>query len=127
MADAPFVVDCKHWRTHIDVKDVGSFIGLVDHVGAEVGMLMSTQGATAGAGERARAERRVRLEASSLEELRAWSPRGTVTTSYRIPADGQAVAERALRNAGFRVAPNSSRAAGWTGRSILTVRGHRGS
>jgi hypothetical protein len=74
---------------------------------AEVGMLMTTAGSTATARERARAERGVHLEVMALDELMAWSSPGTVTTTYRLSADRQADAEKALRNAGFRVAPNT--------------------
>jgi hypothetical protein len=106
MADATLVVDCKRWGTPIDVKDVESFVGMVDDVGADVGMLMTTEGSSGSARERARAERGVRLEVMSLKELMAWRPRGTVTTTYRLSADRQADAEKVLRNAGFRVTPD---------------------
>jgi hypothetical protein len=107
MANATLVVDCKRRAAPIDVKDVDSFIGLVEDVGAEVGMMVTTAGSTEGARDRARAIRGLRLEVMSLEELMRWSPVGTVTTTYRIPADRRADAERVLRNAGFRVAPDA--------------------
>ena len=107
MADTTLIVDCKRWGTPIDVKDVESFIGIVEDVGAEVGMLMTTKGSTGTARTRARAERGVRLEVMSLEDLMAWRPPGTVTTVYRLAADRQADAEKVLRNGGFRVTPNT--------------------
>jgi Restriction endonuclease len=125
MANATLVVDCKRWGTPIDVNDVESFIGLVNDVGAEVGMMVTTRGSTEGARNRASTERGVRLEVMSLEELKAWSPRGTVTTSYRLPADRQADVEKVLRNAGFRVAPNTS-LPGAEGEVLLDVIRHYG-
>lgn len=108
MADATLIVDCKRRRSPIDVKAVESFIGMIEDVGADVGMLMTTAGSTATARERARAERGVRLEVMTLQDLMAWSPPGTVTTTYRLPADRQTDAEKALRNAGFRVAQTTA-------------------
>jgi hypothetical protein len=107
MADAMLIVDCKRWAKPIDVQDVESFLGMAEDVGADVAFLMTTKGATSGAQARASQERGVRLEVMSLEELRAWSPSGTVTATYRLPADRKAASEKALRNAGFRVSPDS--------------------
>ena len=89
MANATLVVDCKRRAAPIDVKDVDSFIGLVEDVGADVGMMVTTDGSTAGARDRARAVRGVRLEVMSLEELMRWSAVGTVTTTYRVPPIGR--------------------------------------
>jgi hypothetical protein len=106
MADASLIVDCKRRRTPVDVKAVETFIGMVEDVGAEVGMLMTTAGSTSTARERARAERGVRLEVMTLRDLMAWSPPGTVTTTYRLRVNRHGNAEKALRNAGFRVTPD---------------------
>jgi hypothetical protein len=103
LTDATVVVDCKRWRTRIDVSDIGAFIDLVDDVRADVGLMISTEGPTSGAEDRRQEVRGVRLEIMTLEDLKAWKPRGTVTTSYRLPAGQRAEAEKALRNAGFRV------------------------
>jgi hypothetical protein len=37
-ADATLVVDCKQWKSPVDVADVGSFIDLVKDVGADFGL-----------------------------------------------------------------------------------------
>jgi Restriction endonuclease len=103
LTDATAIVDCKRWGKPIDVSDIGSFIDLVDDVRADVGLMVSTEGATSGAQDRIGEVRGVRLETMTLDELKAWRPRGTVTTSYRIPAERQPEAEKALRNAGLRV------------------------
>jgi hypothetical protein len=108
MTDATLIVDCKRRRKPVDVKAVESFIGMVEDVGADVGIIMSTAGSTGTARERAGTERGVHLEVMTLRELMAWSPPGTVTATYRVPVDRQADAEKALRTAGFRVAPNTA-------------------
>jgi Restriction endonuclease len=41
------VVDCKRYGTKVDVKDVEAFIGMVEDVGAAIGMLVTTEGYTA--------------------------------------------------------------------------------
>lgn len=125
MADATLIVDCKRWRTPIDVKAIESFIGMVEDVCADVGILMTTAGSTGTARERARAERGVRLEVMTLQNLMAWSPPGTVTTTYRFPDDRQADAEKALRNAGFRVTPNTGFEAS-AGEMVLSAIRHYG-
>jgi Restriction endonuclease len=107
MADATLIVDCKRRHNPIDVKAVEAFIGMMEDVGAEVGMVMTTAGSTGTARQRARAERGVHLEVMTLQDLMAWSPPGTVTTTYRFPVEWQADVEKALRNAGFRVTPNT--------------------
>lgn len=125
MAEATMMVECKKWATRVDIKAVESFLGMVQDVGADVGLMMTTKGATAGAHERARQERGVRLEVMSLEELRAWSPPGSVTMTYRLPADRRVEAQRTLRNAGFRVAPDTGYPA--TGDTVvLSVLRHYG-
>lgn len=123
--DATVVVDCKRWARRIDVADVGAFIDLVNDVRADVGLLISTEGPTSGAVDRRHEVRGVRLEVMTLEELKAWRPPGTVTTSYRIPAAGQAAAERALRKAGFRVVPGPASETA-PGERVLEVFSHYG-
>jgi hypothetical protein len=100
--NATLIIDCKRWGTKVDVNDVGAFIDMVKDVGADGGLLITTVGATDGAQNRACAESELHIEVMSLGELVAWSPTGTVTVSYRLPADRQNDAERVLRNAGFR-------------------------
>ncbi len=106
LTDAIVVVDCKRWAKPVDVADVGAFLDLVEDVGADVGLLVSTEGGSEAAHERSRQARGVRLEVLSLSELASWAPPGTFTSEYRIPADKQASASRALRRAGLRVAPS---------------------
>jgi hypothetical protein len=108
ISEEALVVDCKRRARPIDVKDVESFIGFLDDVGAAIGLLVTTLGASAAARHRASQERGVQLDVLSLDELRVWSPPGTVTTTFRLPVDAQSEAERAFRERGFRVRPDSA-------------------
>ncbi|GLL05142.1 restriction endonuclease [Dactylosporangium matsuzakiense] len=110
------IVDCKRWKSAVDIKDVESFIGMVNDVGADIGLLMTTVGVTDGGWQRARQERGLTVGVMTVEDLRAWSPPGTVFLDLRIPADRRTDAERALRNPGFRVAD-----AGYIPDSVLDV------
>lgn len=125
MTDATLIVDCKRRRAPVDVKAVESFIGMIEDVGADVGIVMTTAGSTGTARDRVGAERGVRLEVMTLRELMAWSPPGTVTATYRVPADRRADVEKALRMAGFRVAPTTGFEAA-SGEVILDTIRHYG-
>jgi Restriction endonuclease len=103
MADATMVVDCKRHKAPVDVKAIESFIGFVEDVGADIGLLVTSSGTTESARSRASAERGVRLEVLALDELVRWSPAGTVATTYGLPADHVSAAQAALRKAGVRV------------------------
>lgn len=105
VTDTTLVVDCKCWKSRIDIKGVDSFISMIEDVGADIGLIVTTIGATDGASERARQARAVQLKVLSLDELRQWRPPGTVELVYRLPADRSYDAQSALRNLGFRVAP----------------------
>jgi Restriction endonuclease len=67
MADATLIVDCKRWGKPVEIADAGTFIDLVEDVGADVGLLVTTEGASTAA--------RVRLR----------SARGLVNRSVRRP------------------------------------------
>ena len=53
LTNASLIVDCKRWKQAIDIADVERFIGLVEDVGADMGMLVSAAGASDGAMNRA--------------------------------------------------------------------------
>lgn len=38
------VVDCKLWKKKLDVGDVGSFLSYLEDIGADLGMLVTTEG-----------------------------------------------------------------------------------
>lgn len=103
--DATMIVDCKRYRSPIDVNHVGAFVGLLEDVGADFGLLVTTVGASEAAFQLASRERGVRLSMLAVEDLSRWSPRGTVHFDYAVPADRFAEAARSARRAGFRVTP----------------------
>lgn len=103
--NATMVIDCKRYKRPIDVNAVGTFVGLVDDVGADVGLLVTTIGVSDAAREYAANVRGIRLDILSLDALAAWSPKGTVHFDYAVPVSLYAEAARSARRAGFRVTP----------------------
>jgi restriction endonuclease len=53
VADALMVLDCKCYATKVDVKDVEAFLGMLEDIGANMGMLVTTKGFSNGAERRA--------------------------------------------------------------------------
>ena len=68
------IVDCKRYGTRVDIKDVEALAGLVEDVGADMGLLVTTEGFTQGAKARAEAERGIRIEVVRIEDLPLWGP-----------------------------------------------------
>lgn len=100
---ASMVVDCKRYASALDVNDIGTFVSLVEDVGADIGLLVCTTGVSQAAQQYAASVRGIRLDVLSLDELAAWSPRGTVHFDYAVPAEAFGNIVRAVRRAGFRV------------------------
>jgi hypothetical protein len=71
---ATMAVDCKCFDRKVDVKAVEAFIGLVNDVGTDLGLLVTTEGFTVAAKKRALAERGVQVEIVPYDELEAWEP-----------------------------------------------------
>lgn len=65
-------VDCKSYSRRVDIKKVESFIGMLDDLGAQYGIIITQKGYTSGALLRAQYETaaRIELDIVSLEELR---------------------------------------------------------
>jgi hypothetical protein len=103
LADATLAVDCKLWKKKLDVTDVGAFLTYLDDLGADLGMLITTEGYTPAAKNLAEDARGVRAEVLTLRELEQWSPKGTIHVSYRLPVDRADDARVALVRAGLRV------------------------
>lgn len=122
--NATLVADCKRWTKPIDVRDVGTFIDLVKDVEAEFGLLIATVGASKAALTRAHNEPGTNLDILPLAELVSWMPKGTDTTTYRVPLDKQVPVSRALRRAGFRVRPSTNWACNDDGIALDVFRHH---
>lgn len=103
LTDARMIVDCKRWNKAIDVTHVEAFMGLLDDVGMDVGMLVSARGASDGARKRAQFAGSVHIRAVSVSELSWWRPAGTVYNRITIATPTVPVVAKALREVGLRV------------------------
>jgi hypothetical protein len=85
--NATMVVDCKRNKKSLDVIAVGAFLGLVEDVGADIGLLVTTTGASEAAYTHAKSVRGIRLDILPIETLAAWSPREplSLTTLFQNP------------------------------------------
>lgn len=101
--NATMVVDCKRYSKPIDVNTVGAFVSLVEDVGAEVGLIVTSTGISDAARRYAGNVRGIQVDILSVRDLNAWSPKGTVNFDYAVPEDSYSVAARLVRRAGFRV------------------------
>lgn len=71
------VVDCKYYTRKVDVKVVETFMGLVDDVGADLGILITSKGYTKAARRRAAVGRYklhtvARVAVVAVDEWEAW-------------------------------------------------------
>jgi len=71
---ATMAVDCKCFSRNVDVKSVETVIGLVEDVGADLGLIVTTEGFSEGARRRARAVRGITLDVVPYEDLADWEP-----------------------------------------------------
>jgi hypothetical protein len=108
LTNATILVDCKRWNKRVALPAVEGFIGLVEDVGADIGFIISTKGASKSASVRASTARGIRVNILPLEELEAWRPVGTVYETMRIALSDTDEAHRVLRHAGFRLAVDTS-------------------
>lgn len=69
------VVECKAFNRKINVKDVECAFGLVEDVGAPLGLLITTAGFSEAAKRRAAHFRGLSLDVVELDDLAAWQPR----------------------------------------------------
>jgi hypothetical protein len=101
LARGRMIVDCKNWKTKVDRADVDRLIGTIGDVECNVGMIVSSAGATEGAAERAKSAS-VPLLAISMEDLSRWRPRGTYETEYEVQGGDLGRAMTLIRNQGYR-------------------------
>ena len=66
-------VDCKCFSRKVDVKDAEAFIGLVDDVGTDFGLIVTTEGYSPAA-KRRLGPRGVRFDIVPYDELENWAP-----------------------------------------------------
>ncbi len=68
------VVDAKCFSRHVDVGDIDRFIGFVEDVQTDFGLLITTGGFSAAAEARAAGHRGVRVDVVPYAKLEDWSP-----------------------------------------------------
>jgi hypothetical protein len=71
---ATMAVDCKCFSRKVDVKNVEMAIGLVEDVGSDLGLIVTTEGFSAGAKRRAKAVRGITLDVVPYDDLADWEP-----------------------------------------------------
>ncbi len=69
--DVFVVIDCKKYSRKLDINDVGTFITVLNDVGADIGILVTQKGFAKNAATLAK-KSRVKLEIKTLEELRQY-------------------------------------------------------
>lgn len=123
--DRTLAVDCKHWKRTIAVNDIDQFVGFVDDIAVDLGLLVASSGYTPAAKSRLRHVRGVQAEIVTIAELSAWSPNGTIHVSFRLPAGDAGRESRVLREAGMRVRPDPALARS-ADEVVLVAFGHFG-
>lgn len=74
IGEATMAVDCKCFSTKVDVKHVEMVMGLVDDVGTDIGLLVTTEGFTPAAKRRAKGSPGMWLDVVPYEHLAEWEP-----------------------------------------------------
>lgn len=69
------IVDCKLVARRLDVTHVEAFAGLLEDVGATLGLLITAEGFSEAAKRRAAGVRGMQLDVVELDELEKWIPR----------------------------------------------------
>jgi restriction endonuclease Mrr len=71
---ATLAVDCKCWSSTVNVPDVERFMGLLEDIRADLGLIITTTGFSAAAQARATHGRGVHIEVITFEDLELWNP-----------------------------------------------------
>lgn len=86
IGQAQAVVDCKHYKGNVDVKNVETFIGLVEDVNADLGFLITKHGYSKAARRRATAARGIRVKVVERRVIDV--VRTDELTDYQVPYAG---------------------------------------
>jgi hypothetical protein len=73
---ATLAVDCKCWSSTVNVPDVERFMGLLEDIRADLGLIVTTTGFSRAALARAAHGRGVHIEVITFEDLEKWTPTG---------------------------------------------------
>ncbi len=74
IGEATMAVDCKCFSINVDVKHVETVMGLVDDVGTDIGLLVTTEGFSPAAKRRAKGARGMWLDVVPYKDLAEWEP-----------------------------------------------------
>lgn len=74
IGEATMAVDCKCFSTKVDVKQVEMVMGLVEDVGTDIGLVVTTEGYTAAAKRRVKGARGIWLDVVPYSNLAEWEP-----------------------------------------------------
>src|SRR5262249_42440694 len=78
-------IDAKHYSERIDVKDVEQFLGLLDDVGVDVGVMISPEGYSQAAINRAHYdESRLELDVLNFADLKMYQGFGAIPYSSGV-------------------------------------------
>lgn len=80
------LIDCKHYKTNVDVKAVEAFIGLVEDVNIDLGILITNHGYSPAAKRRAAAERGIHVEVVQRRVIDVVST--DEIAEYKVPYSG---------------------------------------
>jgi hypothetical protein len=81
------VVDCKLFNRKLDVTHVEAFAGLVEDVGSQFGLLITSKGFSQAAKRRVDGFSNVELDIVELDELERWIPRRpTIAMTTGVPS-----------------------------------------
>lgn len=104
--DTTLAVDCKLWKRKVTINDIDRFLGFLDDIAIDLGLLVASAGYSSAARSRLQHERGVRAAVVTLDELSAWSPKGTRHVSFRFPTADAERAASTIRAVGMRVRPD---------------------
>jgi Restriction endonuclease len=126
MADALVIVDAKERSRKIGAPEVERFVGTMKDVGADYGLIVSSNGFTKGAFQRRDKERGVVLETMLRADLETWSPPQTRHLTLGVPTQEVGRALDVLTEARVRARPTTWGGLEETGESAIQVLRHFG-
>jgi hypothetical protein len=71
---ATLAVDCKCWSRTVNVPDVERFMGLLEDIGADMGLIITTTGFSEAGKRRAARGRGVHIDVVTFQDLARWTP-----------------------------------------------------
>ncbi len=74
VAEGTMAVDCKCWGKNVDVMDVDRFVGTIEDLRTDYGLLVTTEGFSDAAKNRAANARGIRVDVVPYQDLAEWGP-----------------------------------------------------